>query len=132
MFTRRLPPQPDFPRKPEELAKEHKDTSIHDLSFLELKAFHDHVGAVLAERGAQARQTFREDFLSQLSAYGMSLDDFKPEPPKKERKKREVKIKYRDPDNTENLWTGRGKTPTWLQMKLDEGRAMEEFALETA
>ena len=127
---RRSKPQPDLPQKPEELAKQ--EISIDDLSFLELKKFHDHVGAVLAERATQARQTFREDFLAKLTDYGMSLDDFKPEPPKKERKKRVITIKYRDPENTDNSWTGRGKTPTWLQTKLDEGRVMEEFELETA
>ena len=130
MFTKRPPPLPDLPKKPEEFAKEHKETSINDLSFLELKAFHEHVGAVLTERATQARQTFREDFLSKLTDYGMSLDDFKPEPPKKERKKREVKAKYRHHETGEE-WSGRGRTPIWLQALLAEGRQLDEFLIET-
>ena len=32
-------------------------------------------------------------------------------------------------DDTGNTWTGKGKTPTWLQEKLDEGAKLEDFLL---
>ena len=45
------------------------------------------------------------------------------------RKKRMVRIKYRDPDNPEDTWSGIGKRKKWLQRYLDQGRALDEFAV---
>src|SRR5471032_3076269 len=30
-----------------------------------------------------------------------------------------VAIKYRNPENSEETWTGRGRTPNWMQKKID-------------
>jgi len=32
-----------------------------------------------------------------------------------------VPVKYRNPENSEETWTGRGRTPNWMQQKLDAG-----------
>lgn len=126
MFTRPKP-QPALPQSPEALAKETSQPSIHELSFAELKAFHHHVGEVLAAKEHQARLDFKRDFVDKMQELGITLDDLKPEKPKKERKNRETVIKYRDPDNTDNTWSGRGRPPQWLQEKLDQGLALEQF-----
>jgi DNA-binding protein H-NS len=39
--------------------------------------------------------------------------------------RRPARKKYGDDDG--NTWTGKGKTPTWLQEKLDEGANLEDF-----
>lgn len=38
-----------------------------------------------------------------------------------------VAIKYRNPDNAENTWTGRGVMPKWLRALLEAGRDRSEF-----
>lgn len=38
-------------------------------------------------------------------------------------------IKYRNTDNNEETWTGRGRKPTWLVEALANGRKLEEFAI---
>jgi DNA-binding protein H-NS len=38
-----------------------------------------------------------------------------------------VSIKYRDPNNPKNAWTGRGMKPRWLNALLDQGHSMDEF-----
>ena len=130
MFTRSKP-QPALPESPATLAAAPQTPTIRDLPYLELKRLHEDIGVLLAQQEAEARQMFKADFIAKMHEYGMSLGDFKPTKAKKERKKSAVPVKYRDPDNTENSWSGRGRTPAWLQEKLDQGRAIEEFALET-
>ena len=46
-----------------------------------------------------------------------------------QRKKRKTMtiVKYRDPAQPENTWSGNGKTPKWLLEKIDKGARMEEF-----
>ena len=42
---------------------------------------------------------------------------------------RKVAAKYRNPDNREETWAGRGATPRWLRAKIKEGHKLEEFAI---
>ncbi len=37
--------------------------------------------------------------------------------------------KYRDPDNPDNTWSGRGRKPGWLNQRLDAGATLEDFAI---
>lgn len=43
--------------------------------------------------------------------------------------RRKVKIRFKDPENPNNTWTGRGKQPNWLQAYIADGRSIEEFAV---
>lgn len=38
-------------------------------------------------------------------------------------------IKYRNTDNSDETWTGRGRKPTWLVDALASGRDLEDFAV---
>lgn len=38
-------------------------------------------------------------------------------------------IKYRNTDNNEETWTGRGRKPTWLVEALAAGRRLEDFTI---
>ena len=76
----------------------------------------------------QERDDFKRDCIERMNALGITLDDLRSEKPKKERKPREAKLKYRNPETGDER---SGKTPAWLEALLDQGRAMEEFAIGT-
>lgn len=40
-----------------------------------------------------------------------------------------VAPRYRDPDNFEHTWTGRGQKPVWLREKLEKGARLEDFLI---
>ena len=40
--------------------------------------------------------------------------------------------KYRNPDNPEETWSGRGRQPRWVQAALAEGMTMDELSIESA
>ena len=40
-----------------------------------------------------------------------------------------VEPKYRDPENPENTWTGRGRKPKWLVESLEDGVGIEKFQI---
>lgn len=44
-------------------------------------------------------------------------------------KKATIKIKYRNPNNKEECWTGRGRKPTWLVVLLEAGKKLEDFEI---
>lgn len=41
--------------------------------------------------------------------------------------RRPAKIKYRNPNDSSQTWTGRGKRPIWLREALDNGAQLEDF-----
>lgn len=40
-----------------------------------------------------------------------------------------VTVKYMNPDNRTETWTGRGRKPNWLVAKLSKGAKMGDFAV---
>jgi DNA-binding protein H-NS len=38
-------------------------------------------------------------------------------------------VKFMNPDNRSETWTGRGRKPNWLVAKLDKGKKMSDFAI---
>ncbi|QGG80548.1 H-NS histone family protein [Litorivicinus lipolyticus] len=42
---------------------------------------------------------------------------------------RKAPIKFRDPANADNTWSGRGRKPLWVVAYLDQGHSMESLAV---
>lgn len=40
-----------------------------------------------------------------------------------------VAVKYMNPDNKSETWTGRGRQPRWLSAKLSKGAKLADFSL---
>ena len=90
------------------------------MPFKELFALQTVVNDCVERRRAGARAEFE-------SLFGLSEKGGKPK-----KKKRNFPIKYRDPENAENTWSGMGKPKKWLQNYLDQGRALADFAVPGA
>lgn len=39
---------------------------------------------------------------------------------------------YTDPDNNMNTWTGVGRRPDWIRLKIDQGHNIEDFAAQVS
>ena len=48
----------------------------------------------------------------------------------KGRKLGKVAVKYRNPANAKETWTGRGKQPRWLATETAKGRKLDEFLIK--
>lgn len=53
-----------------------------------------------------------------------------PKPAKARKTLGKVAPKYRNPDNADETWTGRGKQPRWLAALTGQGRAVDEFVIK--
>lgn len=122
MFSRRAdPPKDSWADKPLGL-----------MSYDELLAVRLRVDQEINTRGPGELEALKEKLSLIARAQGLSPADLfgeSPKPERKERKKREVKIRYRNPDNPEETWTGIGKPKKWLKEKLDAGATLDDFII---
>jgi DNA-binding protein H-NS len=81
-----------------------------------------------AKRNGKKRETVLK--IKELAAsIGMQVDISEAEKKSASRKGSTVPVKYRDPQNSKNAWTGRGMKPRWLMALLDQGRNLDEFRI---
>lgn len=61
---------------------------------------------------------------------GELFDEKKPKAAKPAAGKRaKAKVKFRDPKNAKNTWSGRGRMPKWLAAEVEKGKKKEDFAV---
>lgn len=120
-----------------------KDTvgNLDELSVEELTALSEQINAKRRDKVEQARSDLMADFQKRAAALGLKFDgrliDFPATVPSSgERKKRgtvsgggggSVPAKYAGPNGEQ--WSGRGRTPKWMQAMEAEGRSRDEFKL---
>jgi len=88
-----------------------------NLPIEELPTLHRQIGALIAQR----RQTL-EQLKQQIALLGFSADELAPK-----KKRNGASNYYRDPENPDHTWSGRGEQPGWLWDKLEQGQSLENF-----
>lgn len=58
---------------------------------------------------------------------GLSLNEVLPRRTGQSVPQGPMTVRFRDPQNPQNVWGGRGKKPSWLTKALESGRKLEDF-----
>ena len=85
---------------------------FEEMSYEQLKAARDQIDGLMEQRRIAAL----EDFKATAQVMGMDLSALYG--------RMNGTAKYRDGNDT---WSGKGRKPTWLLSKLNEGHAIEDF-----
>ena len=103
---------------------------LEHLSLSELQVFRARVDQEIEKRRMQVRKEGLEKIKSIAAEYGLSADELKSLSGNKALSKRgSVAPKYRDPKDSENTWTGRGRKPKWVEAFLNSGGQLEQIAI---
>lgn len=83
----------------------------------------------------ERRSELKEEIQRLLQEDGFTLEDiFGGRGDKQGKTPRKLRgaatVRYADPQNPENTWTGRGRKPNWLTGALDAGMAMDDFVVQ--
>lgn len=100
-----------------------------DMSEVELQTMIEEAGRALKEK----QQGKRKEVLNQMKQLAASIGvgvEIIEGPAAGGRKGRKVPIKYQNPDNLAEKWSGRGVKPKWLQHLLAQGRKLEDFEVK--
>ena len=74
----------------------------------------------------------RKEVVTRIKELGASIGvsvDISEVPPQRRRSRRgtKVPVKYQNPNDLSQKWTGRGLRPKWLQGFVEQGRDIKEF-----
>lgn len=105
---------------------------LASMNFEQLSQLEIAVKGEKQKRRAQEEETLLREFRAKLLALGLNADDMakrlgsgklsvsgKPRLPGM----------YRDANNPENTWSGRGRKPLWVVAWLDQGRNLDELKI---
>jgi DNA-binding protein H-NS len=99
--------------------------NLANMTHAELADLRNHIDRLMVEKQNSERAELREKMATMAKAHGLSIDELFG---KNGRRKGNgsVAVKYRDPKNPSNTWTGRGRMARWLVAALKGGRAKKE------
>lgn len=101
---------------------------LNALSSAELKKLQEDVHAAIEMRAKTDMQEARKAAETAVGGYGFSLEEIFP--PLPSRKKGKAVSKYRNPNNPDQTWTGRGRKPNWLTEALQGGADLADLEIK--
>lgn len=95
------------------------DFSPHDFAKLsdeELQELRTHIEAEIRKRESRQKREARKQIIELAVQHGIDLGSLA-----------DNSVKYRDPDNQFNTWSGRGRKPEWVRQALEKGLKLDDL-----
>lgn len=103
-----------------------RTNGIDDLSHAQLLELQGRIEAAIVERKAEDVRDVKEKLQALAEKSGFSLAELFGS--KRGGKRGPAAIKYRNPKDTSQTWTGRGRKPNWLVDAVKKGAKIESFS----
>src|SRR5262245_2109503 len=100
--------------------------SLDSMSFAELAQMRARIDRLIIEKQNSERNELRQRIIAMVKEHGFEISDLFSNG---RNGKGSLAVKYRDPHNPENTWTGRGRMPRWLVAATQGGKARKEVFL---
>jgi DNA-binding protein H-NS len=97
--------------------------SLDEMSYAELAQMETRIARLKIEKQNTERVELRERIVAMVKEHGFEISDLFG---KGRKGKGTVAVKYRDPQNPENTWTGRGRMPRWMAAATKGGKSKKE------
>ncbi|BBA37299.1 histone family protein nucleoid-structuring protein H-NS [Methylocaldum marinum] len=104
--------------------------NLADLSEAELASMIENAQKALKEK----KETKRKEVMAQIKELAASIGvnvDITEGTKVSGRKGSKVPVKFQNPNNLSQKWTGRGMKPKWLQTLIEQGHRLEDFEVKS-
>lgn len=103
---------------------------LNAMSLKELRQLQKEVEAAIETFEARQKEAVRRELEELARARGFTLAELAEPPPKRARKSRSASpAKYRNPQNPQMTWSGRGRRPDWVNAALNAGATLEQLRI---
>jgi DNA-binding protein H-NS len=96
---------------------------LEKMSYAELVETETRIARLKAEKQGAERARVRQKLVDIAKEHGLDIHELFGQGRKS---KGSVAVKYRDPKNPQNTWTGRGRMPRWLVAATKGSKAKRE------
>ena len=100
---------------------------LENMSVVELTQMQARIERMKVEKQNAERVELLQKLATMAKQHGFDIRELVGKSGKGKRSK--VSIKYRDPKNPANTWTGRGRTPRWMTAAIKAGKARDDFLI---
>ena len=97
--------------------------NLANMSYAELAKMQADIERMKIEKQSAERNAVRQQLIDTAKKHGFDIHDLFGKGRKAGGK---VAIKYRDPSNPANTWTGRGRMPRWMVAATKGGKARKD------
>ena len=101
-------------------------TGLEKMSYAELLKLQERIEAAIAQKRVEDAASTKEALRAMAEKAGFSLNDLFG---KRGSRKSSGEVKYRNPKNPSQTWTGRGRKPNWLVDAVKKGAKIDTFAI---
>ena len=99
---------------------------LEKMSYAELLKLQERVEIAIEEKRVEDADATKEQLRAMAEKAGFSLNDLFG---KRGGKKLKGEIKYRNPKDSSQTWTGRGRKPNWLVDAVKKGAKLDGFGI---
>ena len=99
---------------------------LDKMSYAELLKLQERIEAAIAEKRVEDAAATKEALRAMAEKAGFNLNDLFG---KRGGKRGPGAVKYRNPKDTSQTWTGRGRKPNWLVDAVKKGAKIDAFAI---
>jgi DNA-binding protein H-NS len=105
--------------------------NLASMSVKELKDLHAEIPAIIAAKSAEQKAALKAKMAELAADAGFDLGELiGGSKGRRSPKGGSVPVKYRNPENPSETWSGRGRMATWLREKIAKrGVKLEDFAV---
>lgn len=96
---------------------------LSTMTMVQLRHLHDQLAQELKLRERHDLSQARDQIMAIAQQAGIPLKQLILDVP--QRRTGKVAVRYRNPDNASEQWTGRGRQPVWVRNWVESGKAIE-------
>jgi DNA-binding protein H-NS len=98
-------------------------SGLEKMSFAELTELRNQVDRMMVGKQNSERAALRQKMADMAKEHGFDIRELVDG---RRKSKGQVAVKYRDPKNPENTWTGRGRMPRWMAAATKGNKAKKD------
>ena len=99
---------------------------LDKMTYSELLKLQERIEAAIAEKRVEDAASTKEALRAMADKAGFDINELFG---KRGGKRGPSSVKYRNPKDTSQTWTGRGRKPNWLVDALKKGAKIDSFAI---
>ena len=103
--------------------------NFNEYSLEDLQQIQKDLEKTIKTKASEAKKNALQQIHNIANEHGLDLDEVLDGLKNPSKKKGKVAPKYRNPSNSEETWTGRGRKPKWVEQALTSGKTLADLEI---